>query len=200
MRIAGLVGMAALAARLLAGSTVAGPGDPAGAPDLTVYVDNAGGGFYLTKNVASRMFAAAGVRVVWRSGEPKANATGGLAVCVRFTEEPSPEFRRGALAWAYPFSGGTRCITVFRDRILAIAATSGTEEYKLTAHVLAHEIGHVLERIDRHSDTGVMKAHWTLTDYQTMARKPLPFADDDIAWIHRTLEELRGPGPIASRE
>ncbi|SPE38265.1 hypothetical protein SBA6_850013 [Candidatus Sulfopaludibacter sp. SbA6] len=56
-------------------------------------------------------------------------------------------------------------------------------------------ITHVLERTDRRSDTGVTKAHWTLTDYQAMAHKPLPFVGEDIAWIHRTLEDLRGPPP-----
>jgi len=191
MRIAGLVGMAALAETLVAGNAVAVHGIPVATPDATVYVDNAGGGFYLTKVLASRMLAAAGVEVTWRIGEPKPDPAGGLVVRVRFTDTPSPGDQKRVLAEAHPFGGDAGCITVFHDRILAIAERSGTEEYKVTAHVLVHEIGHVLERIDGHSDAGVMKAHWTLTDFQAMGLKPLAFTEEDIAWIHRTLEHLR---------
>jgi hypothetical protein len=55
----------------------------------------------------------------------------------------------------------------------------------LLAHVLAHEITHVLERTDRHSADGVMKAHWNLLDFTKMVWRPLPFAVEDVELIHR---------------
>jgi hypothetical protein len=59
------------------------------------------------------------------------------------------------------------------------------------AHVLVHEIVHLLERVDRHSGTGIMKARWTTADYQIMQREPLAFAQEDLEWIHRALDDIR---------
>jgi hypothetical protein len=55
----------------------------------------------------------------------------------------------------------------------------------LLAHVLAHEIGHQLEGISRHSTEGVMKAHWNERDFLEMSDKPLPFAPEDVELIRR---------------
>ena len=40
------------------------------------------------------------------------------------------------------------------------------------AHVLVHELARVLQGVARHSETGVMQAHWTLRDYSEMEDKP----------------------------
>jgi hypothetical protein len=200
MRIAGLVGAAALAANLHAGNRAPIHNRPCGAPDVTVYVASAGVLDLQTKDLAGRMLAAVGVQVVWRVGEPKPDAAGGLVVSLRTGEAPPEDERRGALARAYPFGGGVHSITVFQDQVQATAAASGVEVFKVTAHVLVHEIAHVLERIDRHSDTGVMKAHWTRAEYRAMAWKPLPFAEEDVEWIHRTLEDLREQCRIAVKK
>lgn len=60
------------------------------------------------------------------------------------------------------------------------------------AHVLVHEITHILEGIDRHSESGVMKAQWTVEDYRAMADKPLPFAAIDVDLIQRGLASQSG--------
>ena len=49
---------------------------------------------------------------------------------------------------------------------------------------LVHEITHVLQGIDRHSDSGVMKALWTAQDYFQMRVEALPFAPEDVELIH----------------
>jgi len=198
MKIARVIGMAALAGSLHAGHRMTMDDNPSVAPDVTVYVDNVLN--LQTKALASSMLAAVGVRAVWRIGKPQPNAADGLVVGVRFDEAPLLNYRGVVLARAYPFGGSVRDITVFRNRVLAMAEASHVEPYKLMAHVLVHEIGHVLERADHHSDTGVMKAHWTPADYEAMAWKPLPFEEEDIAWIHRTLEELPMQRPSGGRE
>ena len=58
----------------------------------------------------------------------------------------------------------------------------------LLAHVLAHEITHVLEGIDRHSESGVMRAHWSSDEMWDMASKPLAFTEEDKYLIHRGLK------------
>jgi hypothetical protein len=49
--------------------------------------------------------------------------------------------------------------------------------------VLVHEITHILEGIDRHSETGVMKAHWTEAEIAQMPLKPLCFTAYDVSLI-----------------
>jgi hypothetical protein len=56
------------------------------------------------------------------------------------------------------------------------------------AHVLAHEITHMLQGTDRHSDSGIMKARWNSEDYFEMLRTPLSFTEADVQLIRRGLE------------
>jgi hypothetical protein len=58
----------------------------------------------------------------------------------------------------------------------------------LLAHVLVHEITHVLEGISRHSATGIMKDRWDDNDYSEMRRKPLRFAQEDVNLIYDGLK------------
>jgi hypothetical protein len=55
------------------------------------------------------------------------------------------------------------------------------------AHVMVHEIGHVLEQMQRHSENGVMKARWSAADIKRMERDPLPFAPEDVESIREGL-------------
>jgi hypothetical protein len=203
MKIASVLGLtAALAVSLDAGhKAVVGDG-PSAAPDVTVYVDGAGVLFnWQTRTLADRMLATAGVRVAWRLGKPNPNAADGLVIGVRFIgANKYSDYQSGALARAYVFGGGVRNITVLHHRVRATAAAAGVEDYRLTAHVLVHEIGHVLQRIDRHSDSGVMKTQWTHADYEVMARKTLPLAAEDIKLIRRGLEGARDRNPAGGRE
>jgi hypothetical protein len=59
----------------------------------------------------------------------------------------------------------------------------------LLAHVLVHEITHLIERIERHSEQGIMKAQWTATDIRQMSRQPLPFDPSDLKLIHLAMME-----------
>ena len=68
------------------------------------------------------------------------------------------------------------------DRIKQNAG-SAVDVPTLLAHVMTHEITHLLEGISRHSVTGVMKAHWDARDFADMVRAPLPFAPEDIDLI-----------------
>jgi hypothetical protein len=54
---------------------------------------------------------------------------------------------------------------------------------KLLAHVIVHEVTHILQGVVRHSDSGIMKAWWSPKDYEQMERAPLAFTADDIDLI-----------------
>ena len=69
------------------------------------------------------------------------------------------------------------------------AACAGDEDLRrevesLLAHVLVHEIVHILQGCTRHSDRGVMKAHWNGVDFAQMLWGELPIAQEDIDLVH----------------
>ena len=157
-----------------------------GAADVTVYLAaSEGATTYQAKALATRMFAEIGVQIEWQAGRPTETASPGLTIEVRLAGIALPGYGPEALACAYPYSNETKAITVFHDRVRREAEGWPPLERALLAHVLVHEITHVLERIDRHSDTGVMKAHWTREDYHKMVVNHLPFAPDDVELIRR---------------
>ena len=52
-----------------------------------------------------------------------------------------------------------------------------------TEHQVGDRITHVLQQIDRHSRSGIMKARWSEEEIRSMSRKPLPFASEDVDLI-----------------
>jgi hypothetical protein len=148
---------------------------------VTVYVQDGaivrGQTLARAEGLAGEMFANAGVRINWRVGRPN-----GEAITVEMSDIPS-SYHPGALAFALPYQGFH--ITVFYDRIHK--KFTPDLQPALLAHVLVHEITHVLQGVDRHSETGVMKAHWTTADYAQMLAKPLPFTDWDVELIQHGL-------------
>ena len=146
------------------------------------------------------MFARVGVRLVWRDGEPGTGAASAnpVTIQVRFTGE-LPDASREALAYALPFGEQGVAIHVMYDRIRFVARRS-SREAPILAHVLAHEIGHVLEGTNAHAQTGVMKAHWNGQDYDAMEKKPLEFTSLDVEMIREGLNLRKARNADSSPE
>ena len=172
-------------------------------PDATVFlhVDTmaAPGVLERARQLATSMFATIGVNISWRlfSHGHEPELADGLPLSVLITSEGPPDDNSDALASARPFAGTSRGIIIRYDRIHATAGSSRDLEGMILAHVLVHEITHVLQCLDRHSDTGIMKARWTVDDYVEMRWRPLDFTPEDIQLIFlglRTVQE-RPQGP-----
>ena len=146
---------------------------------LTVYLQNGAGISGDTRiratMLASSMFASIGVDSDWRNGEPS-TSTCKQAVAINIVAHAEVSASPTALAYAEPYEGVH--IVVFWDRINR--ASIPTE---LLAHVMVHEITHILQGIARHSDEGIMKARWTNEDRAAMKAKPLRFTADDVELI-----------------
>jgi hypothetical protein len=140
----------------------------------------------------TRMFARVGIRLAWRDGAARANAQSGNTVYiqVQFAGDRPNSASPGALAFAMPFGDGATAITVMYERLRAAAGKSAREQ-SILAHVLDHEIGHVLQRTTWHAHTGVMKAHWTALDLDAMTSKPLEFTTDDVDLMVQGLAALK---------
>ena len=135
----------------------------------------------LAKHLAGKMFAAIGVSVEW-----KATADGPAEpIFIEITSEAPEALMPGVLGYSVLHTSNR--ITIFLSRIenMEIPAT-------VLAHVMVHEITHVLQGIGRHSETGVMQARWSGRDYCEMRRKPLPFAPEDLDMIYEGLAKRQG--------
>ncbi len=129
--------------------------------------------------IASNMFAAIGVTLEWQT-HPRGCSAQGIHISV--TEGAPEAFTPNALASTLPFEPNH--IRVFYDRV---HERDPSPVSRLLAHVLVHEIAHVLQEGKPHTDRGVMKAKWGPKDFEEMRRRPLEFTQEDIIEIHRRL-------------
>jgi hypothetical protein len=131
--------------------------------------------------LASKMFANIGVGIEWHERDSCPIGVG--AIQVRTSYDPPGIRKLKTLAFAQPYDGNL--IVVFPQRVQELSRNGGPS---VLAHVLVHEITHVLEGIDRHSATGIMKDRWDDNDYFQMRRKPLRFAPEDVTLIYDGLK------------
>jgi len=131
------------------------------------------------EDLASSMFASIGVKIDWRNGEPDASSST-QALAIRLARNTPKTGKPGALAYAQRY-GGVH-IVVFWDRM-----ECELTPIELLAHVMVHEITHILEGVSRHSESGIMKEHWSADDHRMMKTHPLSFAAEDVHLIHRGL-------------
>jgi hypothetical protein len=175
MRITAMLALAALVAM------------PARAErNATVYVNidlNTRGALYQAQEIAARIFSDVGVRIEWRTGRPSgAQSQREPVIMVSLAEVTPADYLPGALAAAKVYEGVH--ITVFWDRIECRECRARPAPTSVVlAHVLVHEITHILQGVYRHSESGIMKAHWTIDDYRAMASKPLTFTPVDLELI-----------------
>lgn len=127
--------------------------------------------------IAKEIFAQIGIKLDWghRAHCPKASSGG---IVVHIGQGPPAEVHPGALAYARLEE---MRIEVFFDRVMT--SVEPLVAPNLMGHVLAHEIAHVLEGVARHSDEGIMKAHWTSHDYEEMYPRPMQFAPEDVGLL-----------------
>ena len=140
--------------------------------------------------LASKMLAASDVRVRWSFGSAarprnQAQCTADrLTIKIMFAQSQRAGLSRNHLAYTYPYDLAAPRVIVNYENIPRNARESEAMSSVVLAHIMVHEVAHVLQRISRHSDTGLMKANWSLADYAAMQTHPLPFAPEDIILIH----------------
>jgi hypothetical protein len=171
--------------------TAAHGGATTPATDRTVIVCMEGGaGLGIAQEaraLASKIFVGIGVTIEWRRGLPGCPEHG---IKISLNHETPRTMKPGVLAYSLPYEGTH--IRLFYDRI-----SEGRQPRvvpRLLAHVLVHEITHILQGVNRHSDTGIMKTEWNADDYRDMAWKHLEFELEDIDLINLGLAARAGTG------
>jgi len=144
------------------------------------------------RQMAGDIFFHAGIKLQWHDEQHCPSGALRVSLVSQTPENSHP----GALAYALPYEGIH--IVVFMDRVSAISPASTP---RVLAHVLAHEITHILQGCAHHSPSGLMKSHWCEGDFKAMAYSYLPFTAEDLELIRRQrpCREL-GPSPQCSND
>ena len=165
--------------------------------DVSVNLDGAGivpmKALLRAKWTVTSMFSAIGVRVLWSGARPSeaiAGCSGGedaVAIKVRIIGriDRSRE-RNGSVVHGETVihASGAGDATIYYDGKLMDMRP------ELLGHVLVHEIGHALQGIARHSETGVMKATWTGKERNQMGTDALAFTPYDADLIRSSIARL----------
>ena len=142
--------------------------------------------FYGARAIAGHMLAEIGVKILWRTTEA-ACSKAPSDILVRVSTSTPVRLKPGALGYAMPFKGNE--IVIFYDRVLVNAKGMDFAPI-LLGYVLTHEIVHLLQGIDAHSDSGIMKKLWTLDDHAMMRKHTLHLAGSDVDMIQRGLTKM----------
>jgi hypothetical protein len=133
---------------------------------------------------ANDLFRAIGIRLEWRFHRPCPDGVD--TIHVSFSNSLTSSGKPGALAYTYPYEGHR--IVILIDRVKESTGTvRRLPVSRLLAYVMAHEIGHVLEGIARHSETGIMKGVWSYDEYARMSNKTLTWAPEDAVLMRMGL-------------
>jgi hypothetical protein len=144
------------------------------------------------ESMATRMFGGIGVRVQWatrRPGRTSEPASGDCAlrqpkeIRVRMVSGRPAPAGSDVFAVALPYASDGVRVMVFYAELHEAFGTRPQLESAVLAHVLVHEITHVLQGVARHSYIGLMRAHWKSTEYARLEKGPMEFASDDAELI-----------------
>ena len=155
-------------------------------PTLDITIDQA-------KMTVSAMFRKADVNVVWRHSAADCRKPGAQGIVIDLLTHAPQDAPQLAMARAYAYEGVH--IQIFRNRV---SHPEGGLNTPLFAHVIVHEITHILQGVARHSETGIMKATWTRDDFMRMQTTPLAFSADDIEMIHLGMLRRSADGPATA--
>ena len=143
---------------------------------------------------ASRVFAKIGTTVRFHNSRTNKKAGAGLELDMYIGMGAPAGMNSAALALSHPFRQDGR-IEVFYSRI---------QEYKpvecrdvVIAYILAHEITHVLEGMQHHAPTGVMKEKWDRADLKKIQAAKLEFDPSDVDFIRAGIEKRMSDGQQA---
>ena len=184
------IGLSAIIGITLLSAAVCQARQPEAPPDVTVSLHSTivatPGAVERAKHIAKSMFASIGINLVW-CGEMSGHEQG---VLIHAVLESGSNGEGEALGETSPFAVN-HDIAIRYDRVRSSAGASQELEPLILAHVMVHEITHILQCLNRHSETGVMKAHWTVDDYCDMRWRPLEFTPEDIELIRLGMQALR---------
>ena len=118
------------------------------------------------------------------------------ALVIRTLEHAPESAAPEALAASRLLDSSRVEIMVYQDRLQRFLDSYRTLARVAVAYVLAHELAHAMQGVPRHSESGILKAHWSEQDYQDMVFHKLVFTAADVELLHKGLGlQLSGARP-----
>jgi hypothetical protein len=156
---------------------------------------------------ATRIFRAAGINIAWQQPLVEAPEDQGLDMSsaaprslderhylvVRITQRTPATVFPGALGFALPFSHSGAHVLIFYDRIDALARSMSSASYVILGHAIAHEIGHVLLGLAKHSSSGLMQARWSQANWRLASAGLLAVTPEQAERMREGLLKFRAP-------
>lgn len=130
------------------------------------------------ESLASKIFAGIGVTLNFQSTAPTVSNT--QVIVIEFVDSTPARLLPGAWADARTYEGVH--IRIFWDRLQLRCSE------QLMAHVMVHEITHILQGVSRHSAEGIMNFRWTDRERLALERRPLDFTRADVDLIYQGME------------
>jgi hypothetical protein len=127
--------------------------------------------------MVSQIYAAIGLTIHWHTARP---CPWSDAILISVCSQTPPDEHPGELAWARPFEGIH--IMVFYDRIKPMEKP--VFPFRVLGYVLAHEIAHILQGTNTHSETGIMRARWEVRERLLMEANRLRFTPADVESLY----------------
>jgi len=145
------------------------------------------------KTIVSSIFLAAGVKIHWHDGKTVPGAFE-----IRVVKFAPPSASKDALAATRIASAD---ITIFEDRVLRRLSFAHLAEANVApAYIVAHELAHAMQGEFRHSETGILKAHFDSDDFTAMYFKKFAFTDWDAKLLRIGLSARSASRQIAGAD
>jgi hypothetical protein len=189
---------------LLPVSTVSArtPSSSTNSVSVSVY-NNAGAPVHLVveaENIATRVFAQAGVNVRWINCPVVPPDLPDAAICRKAVfptyfqlriVPPDPALSESSFGVSYMSPDGIGCYSyVFYQRV---AQQRGKKQNAaaLLGHIMAHEIAHLMLGTNSHSASGIMQAHWYVQELASANKGALLFTPDQGRAMTERLHESK---------
>jgi hypothetical protein len=91
------------------------------------------------------------------------------------------------LGFSLPFAPAGVNVVVYFDRVLRLSRETGVPLPNLLAHAIAHEIGHVLLRTEKHTSSALMMDTWRQPEFARMRHWGLLFSGSQSLQIRHNL-------------
>ena len=132
------------------------------------------------------IYASAGIQVRWHDGPQ--SATPARRFIVKIIPHPiaSVERQPHVMGAALRDVGGT-LVYVFYGRVEGFARARRVRNSTMLAHVIAHEVGHLLLPKGWHAQQGLMRATWDTAHISNAVHGTLTFTSEEIQWMRDIL-------------
>jgi hypothetical protein len=152
------------------------------------------------ESTVQKLLGVAGIHAGWRncrtSGGPTSRShdlcddvLSASEVIVRIVRAPRSVPDAESLGYSHvdPYRRQGTLATVFADRIRTLAPSLRIDEGTLLGRAITHEVGHLLLGTLEHSNTGLMRGHWSTT------------GDRGSDWLFSSAEAARMHNMLAAR-